>query len=494
MDENKQNNEIIPSPEENTNIQATEAEAVEEVVAEATEPSVVNEEPISTPTNEPVSAAKPAYTYKWDYTSQSNHDSAIGKGRQKSGLLTYATILSIAFFISIALLIGVMIFGNTGRTYQPSGDAAATSSISELYDFCLPSYVAISTISEDGLEGAGSGIIMTADGYICTNEHVVENAKTIKVILSDERMYTAEYIDGDALNDIAIIKINVHGLTPAKIGSSQNSRVGDRVMAIGTPYGIEYRGTMTSGFISALNRQHVLRNDSGTVNKVQKLIQTDTSVNPGNSGGPLFNMNGEVIGVVAMKIAGSQYEGMGFAIPIESVMDMVHDIIKNGKITDTSGGAKEGAALGISGYDVIKDMQYLISGDYHYQVVPDPKTGELSVKYPHTLLNDYIYLPLDDPDTLAAYDITNYTFYTAPASGVRIIMTTPGFHSNTVLKEDDIIVSVNGMTSESMMSTIQSLIPNYSVGDVLEFEVYRNGEIIQVSVQLGRSSAMENAD
>ena len=109
-------------------------------------------------------------------------------------------------------------------------------------------------------------------------------------------------------------------------------------------------------------------------------------------------------------------------------------------------------------------------------------------------MNDYLYLPLDDPDTLAAYDIVDFTFYTAPASGVRVIMTTPGFHSNEVLKEDDIILSVNGITSESVMSTIQNLIPNYSAGDVLEFEVYRNGEIIQVSVELGRSSAMEDAD
>lgn len=491
-DTNNQNNEMIPSPEEEISIKKEGDET--EVLAKTTEQLALREEQSPRSSYEPTPVVQPAYTYKWDYTSQSIHDSTLGKGKQRSGLLTYATILSVAFFVSIALLIGVMIFGSTDRTYTPSSDASASTSISELYDFCHPSYVAISTISEDGLEGAGSGIIMTADGYICTNEHVVEKAKTIKVILSDERMYTAEYIDGDALNDIAIIKINVHGLTPAKIGSSQNSRVGDRVMAIGTPYGIEYRGTMTSGFISALDRQHVLRNDSGTVNKVQKLIQTDTSVNPGNSGGPLFNMQGEVIGVVAMKIAGSQYEGMGFAIPIESVLDMINDIIKNGKITDTSGGAKEGAALGISGYDVIKDVQYVICGDYHYQVAPDPQTGKPSVKYPHALLNDYLYLPLDDPDTLAVYDIVDFTFYTAPASGVRVIMTTPGFHSNEVLKEDDIIVSVNGITSESVMSTIQSLIPNYSAGDVLEFEVYRNGEIIQVSVELGRSSAMEDAE
>ena len=420
MDENKQNNELIPPSEEELNTanecQPTPSLEVEEASANDTQdhtdslPEENSDPRVSEPSASAPSPA-PVYTYKWDYNTQNSHDSTARGAQKRNGLLTYATILSVAFLVSIALLIGTMIFGDTGKpSYQPSEDVSAGNSISELYDFCLPSYVAINTVSDIGTEGAGSGIIMTADGYICTNQHVVEGAKTIKVILSDERMYTAEYIDGDELNDIAVIKINVHGLTPALIGNSQESHVGDRVMVIGTPYGVEYRGTMTSGFISALNRQHVLRNESGTVNKVQKLIQTDTSVNPGNSGGPLFNMKGEVIGVVAMKIAGTDYEGMGFAIPIESVIEMINDIIEHGEITDSTGGAKEGAALGISGYEVEKGVTYADSGDYHFTVVDDPYSGVRSIKYPvNPVLDLYDYIPLDDTERLAEYGIYDYT-------------------------------------------------------------------------------------
>lgn len=502
MDENKQNNELISSSEEELNtksecgeLQTPATESEDSDVNDAQENTdglpVQESKPQVAESSLPTPAPTPVYTYKWDYTAQNRHDATTGKAKRKKGLLTYATILSVAFLVSIVLLIGAMIFGDTGKSYQPSDDVFTSHSIADLYDFCLPSYVAISTVSEIGSEGAGSGIIMTADGYICTNQHVVENAKSIKVILSDERMYTAEYIDGDKLNDIAIIKINVHGLTPALIGSSQNSQVGDRVMAIGTPYGIEYRGTMTSGFISALNRQHVLRNESGTVNKVQKLIQTDTSVNPGNSGGPLFNMNGEVIGVVAMKIAGSDYEGMGFAIPIESVIEMINDIIENGKITNSTGGAKEGAALGISGYEVEKDVTYADSGDYHYIVVTDPDTGIRSIKYPvNPLLDLYAYIRLDDTEGLAEYGIFDYTLYTAPEAGIRILITTPGFHSNEVLKKDDIILSVNGMAADQM-SVIQNIIAGCSVGDVLQMEIFRDGKTISISVELGRSATME---
>lgn len=490
MDENKMNNELFSSAEEEPNTtKPAETASEEEVVVQIEEeiqapvPQAEAEVPKSSP------AVPPSYTYKWDYTAQSGHDSALRSDKKKKGLLTYATILSVAFLSAILLLIGTMIFGNTGRTFRPSADASADTSIADLYEFCHPSYVAISTVSADGGEGAGSGIIMTADGYICTNQHVVEDAETIKVILSDERMYTAEYIDGDAINDIAVIKINVHGLTPAQIGSSQDSRVGDRVMAIGTPYGIEYRGTMTSGFISALDRQHVLHNDSGSINKVQKLIQTDTSVNPGNSGGPLFNMNGEVIGVVAMKITGSQYEGMGFAIPIETVIDMINDIIENGKITNSTGGAKEGAALGISGHLVTEGTTYLFAGDSICIVVDDPETGD---KIAIHWVNDYYHveIPLNDKDALAEYGLQDYTLYDAPTTGYRVDKTFAGFNSDEVLKIDDIILSINGQTVTDR-SVIYGVLAESFAGDVVDLEIYRDGEILTIPIILGRSAAME---
>ncbi len=485
MDENKLNNEI--TPEENVPF----SQETDMLAEDSTSMQAADE-----PSQEVLSPAKeqkqdmpptyPAYTYKWDYTAQNQHNTELGKKKKSTGLFTYAIIMSIAFVVSIALLVGVMAFDT------PEEPTIQDASIADLYDFCLPSYVAISTIGETGGEGAGSGIIMTENGYICTNYHVVEDAETIKVILHDERMYTAEYIDGNELNDIAIIKINVSDLTPAKIGSSQDSRVGDQVMAIGTPYGIDYRGTMTSGYISALDRQYVLRNESGTVNKVQKMIQTDTSVNPGNSGGPLFNTKGEVIGVVAMKIAGYEYEGMGFAIPIESVMDIINDVIENGKITTSTGGAYEGAALGITGIAVRKGETYVFSGDKAYYVFEDPETGKPSINVSGSSYYD-IFVPIDDKDALLENEIYDPIIYTAPVSGVRINGTTPGFHSNEVLKVDDIIVEVNGTIIEQM-SNLQDVIAKCVAGDKLEMKVYRNGDIVSVTVELGSSSTMENSE
>ncbi len=500
MDQNNQLNqpplpedEIAPLTEESVNtVDLSEKEDMTRNISdnESAEKIISDKEPKSdniVPPPQNIPYTPPAYTYKWEYSAQQANDIKHMKKEKQNGLLTYALILSVAFLLSMALLIGVLIIDTSDRTFSPTTGVSSDEPLSELYAFCHPSYVAISTISDKGGEGAGSGIVMTKSGYICTNYHVVDGVKTIKVILSDERTYTAEFIDGDALNDIAVIKIQAPNLTPAVIGTSKDSAVGDRVMAIGTPYGIEYRGTMTSGYISALDRQYALRNESGTVNKVQTLIQTDTSVNPGNSGGPLFNMKGEVIGVVSMKIADTDYEGMGFAIPIESVIDMIHDIIKNGKITDSAGGAREGAALGISGFSVQKDQMYLLHESSIYYVVPDPETGAPSIR---TNSIFEVYIPIDDEAQLKENGFVDYEIYTAPVTGVRIDSTTEGFHSNEVLQARDVVVSANGITIDTM-STLQSIVANCNVGDKLNLEVYRGGDIIAVTVTLGSSSTME---
>ena len=217
------------------------------------------------------------------------------------------------------------------------------------------------------------------------------------------------------------------------------------------------------------------------------LIQTDTSVNPGNSGGPLFNMNGEVIGVVTLKISGI-YEGLGFALPIESVIDIIDDIIRNGKITNPdAGSASHGAALGITGYAVVKDTRYLLVGDYHYTVKTDEKTGEDIVLVP--TIYGYVEIPISDKEQLAYYDIVDYELYIAEATGICVVATSSGFDSADKLKVDDILVSADGMDCDQMES-LQSLIADKKAGDTIDFKVYRDGKIISITVELGRSSEM----
>ena len=435
-------------------------------------------------------APSAAYAFRWDYSEQKRYDDNSKRPAKRSrGVATYIIILSVTFILAAAILAGAIMIGGYKSPSTPmnySDDLA----LDALYEYCLPSYVAISTITKSGTEGAGSGIVITADGYISTNYHVVEDAKKITVIASNNKKYEAEYIDGDEINDIAVLKVSAKGLTPAILGDSNSVKVGERVMAIGTPYSVSYAGSMTAGHISGIDRQYAVKNDNGTVNKILKLLQTDTSVNPGNSGGPLFNMNGEVIGVVTMKIAGSNYEGMGFALPIDGVKSMIFDIIQNGKITDSNAGsAVQGAALGISGHAVEADQKYLLTETSCFPVKTDDDGDYIDYQYssyPYTVEKVYV----TDTEALEDIGIVNPRPYTAPCTGVLVRTTSEGFDSREKLQEDDVIASANGVVCETM-TVLQEMIFNSRIGDKLELEVYRNGRYHTITVELGKANSME---
>ena len=179
---------------------------------------------------------------------------------------------------------------------------------------------------------AGSGFVITEDGYILTNYHVIEDADSIQVSFIDGTTYDATLVGGESENDIAVLKIDATGLTPVIIGDSDNVKVGEQVVAIGNPLG-ELTYSMTSGIISAKDRSITMENG-----EVMNMIQTDTAINSGNSGGPLFDMYGQVIGITSAKLSGSStssatIEGLGFAIPINDIKDMVTDIMENGYVT-----------------------------------------------------------------------------------------------------------------------------------------------------------------
>lgn len=176
-------------------------------------------------------------------------------------------------------------------------------------------------------QGAGSGVIASADGYIITNNHVIDGARSIKVTLRDgQTNYDAKLIGTDAENDIALIKVDADNLTPATFGDSSNLAVGDYVVAIGNPLG-ELGGTVTDGIISSLAREVKIENQNMT------LLQTNAQINPGNSGGGLFNAKGELIGIVNAKESATEIEGIGFAIPINNVLKVVNDLKAYGYVT-----------------------------------------------------------------------------------------------------------------------------------------------------------------
>ena len=175
-------------------------------------------------------------------------------------------------------------------------------------------------------EGAGSGVIVTEDGYIVTNYHVIQGANKVQVTLHNGETYPAVIVGGVDENDIAVIKINANGLKVAQFGDSSTVKVGDTAVAIGNPLG-QLGGTATSGIISALDRTLTIENRTIT------LMQTDAAINGGNSGGGLFNDKGELIGIVDAKSSGVGIEGLAFAIPINTVDDIINDLIENGKVT-----------------------------------------------------------------------------------------------------------------------------------------------------------------
>ena len=175
-------------------------------------------------------------------------------------------------------------------------------------------------------QGVGSGVVFRADGYIVTNNHVVSGAKEIIVSLPDGRSLKGKLIGADELTDLAVVKVDAKDLPTAKFGDSDQIVVGEPAIAIGNPMGLEFQGSVTSGVVSAVNRTLDISD------KLVKLIQTDAAINPGNSGGALVNADGEVIGINSAKLAANGVEGMGFSIPINTVQNIINEIMDKGYV------------------------------------------------------------------------------------------------------------------------------------------------------------------
>ncbi|MBQ2244548.1 MAG: trypsin-like peptidase domain-containing protein [Oscillospiraceae bacterium] len=217
-------------------------------------------------------------------------------------------------------------------------------SLQAIYSQCIDSVVSITTQSS-----TGTGVVISDRGYIVTNHHVVEDAKQIQVLLSDDRKLQATLVGKDKASDLAVLRVEAEGLVPAVFGDSEGLRVGDMVCAIGDPLGVGLRGTMTNGIISAINR------DITTGGRTMTLIQTNAALNSGNSGGPLINCFGQVIGINTMKIGDNMsiagVEGLGFAIPSVTVKSIVDQLIAQGYVSGRP-------YLGIQGEEVSQLYQY----------------------------------------------------------------------------------------------------------------------------------------
>ncbi|MBQ8588774.1 MAG: trypsin-like peptidase domain-containing protein [Clostridia bacterium] len=266
---------------------------------------------------------------------------------------------------------------------QPVADKEGNKALTtpEIVDKVGPAVVGITTKSnsyygygyfgQNSVEqGSGSGVLISSDGYIVTNNHVVENAIELTVILNTNETYTAKLIGTDSRTDLAVIKIEASELPHATLGVSSDLRVGDTAIAIGNPLGQEFAGTTTQGIISGLNRSVTIDN------KQLNLIQTDAAINPGNSGGALVNAYGQVIGINTAKISSSSLEGLGFAIPIDEAKPIIKELIDNGYVTGRP-------VIGIGGRAVTEEdakAYNLKVGVYVSSMTPDSPAYMAGVK------------------------------------------------------------------------------------------------------------------
>lgn len=295
--------------------------------------------------------------------------------------------------------------------------------------------------------GSGSGVIISSDGYIVTNDHVVADALSIKVYLHDDTEYEATLVSTDAKSDLAVIKIEATGLKAVTMGDSDALQMGDDVIAIGNPLG-ELRGSATSGMISATARTITIEGQEMT------LIQTDAAINPGNSGGGLFNAKGELIGITNAKIASSQVEGLGFAIPVNEVKTVTQDLIDYGYVSGR-------AYLGVYTQNVAASADSNVDG-----------RGDNSQNFG---LGDLFGFGGDSGGS-----------YSQPtATYVQVVQVVAGSAANTAgILAGDLILQVDDkeITTQSELS---NAIGEYSAGDVATIKVQRDNETLELTVTFG---------
>ncbi|HJB04971.1 MAG TPA: trypsin-like peptidase domain-containing protein [Candidatus Merdibacter merdigallinarum] len=349
-----------------------------------------------------------------------------------TAIIACCLVLSIGCGIGGAYLIArtnpsSVIYQDTSKIVSTGSQDSST--IKSVVEQCANSVVEIQTESVTNgsnpfqqyvSSGAGSGVILTQDGYIVTNHHVIEDANSITVRTRSGDEYNASLIGSDEQSDLAVLKIDATGLTPAVLGDSTTLEVGDLAIAIGNPLG-ELGGSVTSGIISALDREMTIDGQTMT------LLQTDAAVNPGNSGGGLFNANGDLIGIVNAKSSGENVEGIGFAIPISTATDIIDELIANGEVTSRP-------TLGVSLYNVEDEMT----------------ASQLGVD----------------------------------STGVYIVQIVDGGAAdNAGLRSGDRIVSVDG-SEVSSASDVRAALNKHKIGESISITVERNGQTQDFDVAL----------
>ena len=453
-------------------VDPTEAAEVTEAAAEAekeTEEKVEGASPAETAeTSESVEPAAEAsnpvpkpvpdlstYAFRWDYSEQKRQDGIRRRQKTVMSVLSYTLVVMGIFACAFLMLSSALSIGGTGGTTVGGGSGGESApTIDQTYGDhiifvgdgstagedatlesaaakALPSAVGILVSDGKTGSGVGSGFIYTADGYIVTNHHVIDGMTSIVVQIYGGKRYPATVVGTDELSDLAVLKIDATGLIPATLGQSKDLMVAESVLAIGSPIGINYTESVSRGIVSSRRRAVKVYDDSGKLQYTLMMIQIDNAVNPGNSGGPLVNRKGEVVGVVSKKVVYSNIyaDGMGLVIPIDEGKGIIDALIAK-QAVDRSNYLIPAARLGISGENVKKESGYA-------------------------------------------------------ADGVRVTaFTSDRFDAAAKLAMGDLIVAIEGI-STTTVTEILRMLEDYAPGTTVEISVVRNGQVITLPVTLG---------
>ena len=412
----------------------------------------------------------PEEPYRYDFSDYQSGSGPKKPKKGKKGLVVFFSMVAAVLTLSLVSFAGYGAYALMDKTFvdvqgnepsrpetptnlpqlniasTPQGTAAQIDdglSNEDIAEKVSPSVVCITNFSANsiyGIVGEGSGIIMSKDGYIVTNAHVIEGHTGLQVTLPNDESYNATQVGIDTQTDLAVIKLQADpmpDLPVAEFGDSSMLRVGERVIAIGNAGGSEFYGSVTSGIVSALDRQ--INTESARLH----VIQTDAAINPGNSGGALVNRYGQVVGINSAKFVKEGYEGLGFAIPINNAKPIIDDLLVNGRVTGRP-------RLGIQGYDVTNVIAQFMG-------LPSNVSG--------------IMVTAVDPDCNIA------------KQGV-----VPG----------DVLTSMNDIPIESF-NTLKNDLIEFKPGDTVTFEVYRTasqrgqkGRLFTVTVTLDEDTGSTN--
>ena len=316
------------------------------------------------------------------------------------------------------------------------------SGISEAVEKVYDGVLMVRNYQNNEVASTGTGFVYKIDGddaYVMTNQHVVDGADKVTLITSNDEEIDGEVLGGDSYVDIAVIKTKkTDGLIALQLGNSENAKLGDLVFTIGNPLGYEYRGSVATGHLAGKDRLVSVSTDSSTAGSdwVMKVLQTDAAINPGNSGGPLMNANGEVIGVISMKLVQTEVEGMGFAIPIESINSKIETLEKGEKI--------EWPLLGVSMINVSDAKN---SYRYNFDIPKDIDSG-------------VVVAGIESGSGAASSD----------------------------LKEGDIITKIDGVEVEDS-AYLRYELYKHSVGDTIEITYIRDGKEHTTKVVLSKNNS-----